>query len=91
MRLFNLLYERKYCTEHEEGEYVSMSEEYLNDLMRMQQTVYAKIINDDLPLEYFDTFVQNWKRQGGDILLGNANRLKGERDAIFAKMGAGGR
>lgn len=73
------------------SEYVSKSEEYLNDLMRMQQTVYAKIINGDLPPGHFDTFVQNWKRQGGDILLGNANRLKTERDAIFAKMGSGKR
>lgn len=66
---------------------VPSSGEYLNDLREMQKTVFAEIIRGDRDLSYFDTFVRNWKAQGGDILLEEARRLRRAQKDIYRKMG----
>jgi putative aldouronate transport system substrate-binding protein len=69
------------------NEFVPLTGTYLKDLMSLQQTVFAEIIRGDRPLEYFDTFVEQWKAKGGDILLREANKLRVSRDAIYREMG----
>ncbi len=51
---------------------VPKAEEYLPDLERLQQTVYADIIRGLKPIEAFDQFVKDWHAQGGDIILAEA-------------------
>lgn len=53
---------------------VPRSEEFLLDLQRMQQVVYADIIRGTKDLDVFDTFVKDWRAAGGDIILEEARK-----------------
>ena len=46
---------------------------YINDLNKLMTDSYIKIITGEQPISYFDTFVTNWKSNGGDIILKEAN------------------
>lgn len=46
---------------------------YITDLNKMLTEAYVSIITGDKPIEYFDEFVSNWKKSGGDTLLNEAN------------------
>lgn len=35
---------------------------------KMENETFMKIIMNQEPIEAFDTFVENWKAQGGDII-----------------------
>lgn len=67
--------------------YVPQADAYLADLRRMQQIVFTEIIRGDKDVDYFETFVRNWKVQGGDILLNEANEMTARRDEIYRKVG----
>lgn len=68
-------------------EVVPMGEEYLGDLRHLQQTFFAEIIEGTRPLDDFDEFVKQWKEQGGDLLLAEAQKLYEFRREIFRKVG----
>lgn len=65
---------------------VPRAEEYLADLQRLQQTVYADIIRGTKPLEAFDEFVRQWHAQGGDELLTEARKTFAEAKTIRSKL-----
>lgn len=46
---------------------------YINDLNKLLTEAYVKIITGEQPISYFDTFVNNWKTDGGDQILKEAN------------------
>jgi putative aldouronate transport system substrate-binding protein len=54
---------------------VPRAEEFLPDLQRMQQILYAKIIRGTAPLSDFDNFVKEWNASGGKILLEEAQKV----------------
>jgi putative aldouronate transport system substrate-binding protein len=48
---------------------------YWNSLRTMETTTFTQIIAGQLPVDYFDTFVDNWKRSGGDIITEEVNQM----------------
>lgn len=46
----------------------SMKQTWAN-LTKMEQESFIKIVTGAEPLNYFDTFVSNWKKQGGDQVI----------------------
>jgi putative aldouronate transport system substrate-binding protein len=50
------------------------SVEYNTELNKIREEAYTDIITGRQPLGYFDTFVSEWRRSGGDILTREANR-----------------
>jgi putative aldouronate transport system substrate-binding protein len=46
----------------------SMKQTWAN-LTKMEQESFIKIITGAEPLDYFETFVSNWKKQGGDQVI----------------------
>lgn len=46
---------------------------YITDLRKMTTEAYVNIITGEKPIEYFDEFVEKWKKNGGQILLDEAN------------------
>lgn len=51
----------------------SESKYYKNLVEKYQRETYAAFINGDKPLEEFDKFVEQWKKDGGDQLTKEAN------------------
>ena len=47
--------------------------ESLEDLKKMEEETFAKIIMGKADISEFDTFVENWKNQGGDQILKEIN------------------
>jgi len=45
---------------------------YMGDLIEIQQVAYVEIITGKKPIDYFDEFVEQWYKSGGDIMLKNA-------------------
>jgi putative aldouronate transport system substrate-binding protein len=43
------------------------------NLKKMEDETFLKIIIGQEPLSAFDTFVEQWKRQGGDLITGEVN------------------
>ena len=50
--------------------------QYFNDLKNMQLVAFAKIISGEQPIDYYDTFVEQWKANGGETLLKEAQEMK---------------
>jgi putative aldouronate transport system substrate-binding protein len=46
---------------------------YESTLKSMRDEVFTKIVMGASPLGEFDTFVANWKRQGGDAITKEVN------------------
>lgn len=46
----------------------SMKQTWAN-LTKLEQESFIKIVTGSEPLDYFDTFVSNWKKQGGDQVI----------------------
>lgn len=46
----------------------SMKQTWAN-LTKLEQESFIKIVTGSEPLDYFDTFVSNWKKQGGDQII----------------------
>lgn len=46
---------------------------YKDSLLQLQKETFTAIINSEKPLEEFDKFVEQWKKQGGDQLTKEAN------------------
>lgn len=44
-------------------------EKRMANLLTMEQETYIKIITGELPLDAFDTFVSDWRSEGGDMIL----------------------
>lgn len=40
------------------------------NLQKLELEAYYKIASGDKPIDYFDEFVQEWKKQGGDEIIG---------------------
>ncbi|MCE5326354.1 MAG: extracellular solute-binding protein [Planctomycetaceae bacterium] len=59
----------------------------LDDLRQLQTEVYTDIIRGKRPLEYFDTFVEQWKQRGGDLLTREANELYAIMGDIYRQVG----
>ncbi|NSW89674.1 MAG: extracellular solute-binding protein [Firmicutes bacterium] len=49
---------------------------YKAELDKLREEAYTQIITGDKPLEYFDEYVQKWKKAGGEILEKEANSEK---------------
>lgn len=60
---------------------------FIEDLRNFQVVAYIEMIRGDKPLEYFDEFVKQWRKRGGDVLLNEAEQLYRERTVIFNKLG----
>ena len=43
------------------------------NLKKMEEETFAKIIMGKADISEFDTFVENWKNQGGDQILKEIN------------------
>jgi putative aldouronate transport system substrate-binding protein len=39
------------------------------NLLKLEEEDFIKIVTGTEPLDYFDTFVSNWKKQGGDEII----------------------
>ena len=46
---------------------------YESTLKSLRDEVYTKIVMGASPVDAFDAFVQNWKRQGGDAITKEVN------------------
>lgn len=49
------------------------SSQYETELNKLEDEAFIEIITGKQPLDYFDTFVSEWKAAGGDTLLKEAN------------------
>ena len=49
--------------------------QYLADLDQIREEAYYKIVIGEKPIEYFDEFVENWKKSGGEQLLKEADEF----------------
>ncbi len=67
---------------------VPRADEFLQDLVHLQQKYYAEIITGKKSIDEFDDFVRKWHTQGGDILLAEAQKLYDTRTEILKKLGA---
>jgi putative aldouronate transport system substrate-binding protein len=47
------------------------------NLKKMEEETFAKIIMGKADISEFDTFVENWKKQGGDQILKEINEELG--------------
>ncbi len=61
--------------------------QYFNDLKNMQLVAFAKIISGEEPIDYYDTFVEQWKANGGETLLKEAQEMKTVVDDIMVRAG----
>ena len=59
----------------------------LGDLRRIQEKYFVDIIRGKRPLSDFEEFVAEWKRQGGERLLAEANEFRRKRDEVWRKVG----
>lgn len=48
-------------------------------LEKMEQEMYLKIITGEESVDYFDTFVENWKKTGGDQITEEVNQAVKEK------------
>lgn len=48
-------------------------------LEKMELEMYLKIITGEEPVDYFDTFVENWKKTGGDQITEEVNQALAEQ------------
>jgi hypothetical protein len=67
---------------------VPAAADYLGDLRQYQIRMYAEIIRGNRPLDDFDTFVREFDRRGGRILVEQANQLYRQREVIYRIVGA---
>lgn len=44
-----------------------------SNLEKLEADTYIQIIMGEQPVDYFDTFVENWKAQGGDEITTEVN------------------
>ena len=51
----------------------SAMKEYKNALLEMENEAFQEIITGEKPLDYFDTFISEWKRLGGDQMTAEVN------------------
>jgi putative aldouronate transport system substrate-binding protein len=62
--------------------------QYIDDLIQFQTIAYIQIIRGDKPIDYFDTFVKEWNRRGGAVLVKEANEVyTKEMPVIFHQAG----
>ena len=47
--------------------------DYMDELNKLRDETFTKIIRGDLPIDAFDTFVDTWFKKGGQILTDEAN------------------
>ncbi len=66
---------------------VSSSGRYLGDLLNYQMTIFIEIVVGDRDIEEFDEFVSEWRRRGGDVILGEANLMYEQLHAIYQRVG----
>ena len=56
------------------GQTETMETKWVN-LEKLENETILKIILGEQPIDYFDTFVEQWKRQGGDEITKEVNEL----------------
>lgn len=54
-------------------------EDYWTNLTSMEDEVFMKIVMNEVGIEAFDQFVQDWKAQGGDIITGEVQEYVDSR------------
>ena len=64
------------------SETVPSAGKYLSDLVQMQAVAFTEIIIGKRPIEAFEAFVAQWRRQGGDLLTHEANELYARKKII---------
>ena len=52
---------------------ISLSRFHLSRLKKMEEETFSKIVMGKADISEFDTFVENWKSQGGDQILKEIN------------------
>ena len=52
---------------------MSLSRFHLSNLKKMEEETFSKIVMGKADISEFDTFVENWKSQGGDQILTEIN------------------
>ena len=62
--------------------------QYIGDLRNLQLVAFAKIITGEEPVDYYDTFVEEWKAAGGEILLEEAQSMQAVVDDVLQRAGA---
>jgi putative aldouronate transport system substrate-binding protein len=68
------------------GDLVPSSETYLAGLRQLQAVAYSQIIRGERDISYFEIFVEQWYRRGGDILTKEANELAQIKAAILQQI-----
>lgn len=53
--------------------YIPSTAKYSTDLKKMATEAYVNIITGSKPIEYFDEFVEKWKKNGGEQMIKEAN------------------
>ena len=59
---------------------VPSSSRYINDLRNYELTTFTEIIKGDKDISYFDTFVKDWNKKGGEQYTNDANRFYSDVD-----------
>jgi len=62
-----------------DGIFTEADLKYGTDLQAYVDEMFTKFINGDVSLDQFDTFVQEWRQKGGDILIKEVNEMYKQR------------
>ena len=61
---------------------------YLGDLVNYQMTTFIEMVIGKRDVEEFDSFVAEWRRRGGDVILEQANEMSKQIQTIYDLVGA---
>ena len=62
---------------------VPSASRYINDLRNYQLTTFAEIITGRRDLDYYDTFLAEWNKRGGEQFTKDANDFYKEVDKVI--------
>jgi len=68
---------------------VPSSGRYLGDLVNYQMTTFIEMVIGKRDVDEFDSFVKEWHRRGGDVILEQANEMSRQIQKIYETVGAG--
>jgi putative aldouronate transport system substrate-binding protein len=66
---------------------VPSSGRYLGDLVNYQMTTFIEMVIGKRDVEEFDSFVTEWRRRGGDVILEEANEMAKQIQKIYDLVG----
>jgi len=65
--------DNRYVVDEFYGERLQIMKDKRDTLNRLQHETFTKIVNDEVSIDEFDTFVSEWKRLGGDQITAEIN------------------